>query len=86
MSTDIVLNNGLSMPTVGLGTWKSKPGEVRKAVLSAIQTGYRHIDAAWIYKNQDEVGDGIRDAINEGIVTREELWVTTKLWNDFHKK
>jgi alcohol dehydrogenase (NADP+) len=83
MST-ITLNNGLTMPQLGLGTWKSKPGEVRAAVLHAIRHGYRHIDAAWCYRNQDEVGAGIREAIQEGIVTREELWVTTKLWNPFH--
>lgn len=69
---------------LGLGTWKSKPGEVRAAVLHAIRLGYRHIDAAWVYKNQDEVGEGIKEAISSGLVTREELWVTTKLWNDFH--
>lgn len=59
---------------------------MRAAVLHAIRQGYRHIDAAWVYKNQDEVGEAIKEAISSGIVTREELWVTTKLWNDFHSK
>lgn len=86
MSTVVKLSNGMSMPSVGLGTWKSKPNEVREAVYTAIKAGYRHIDAAWIYQNQDEVGDGIAKAISEKLVTREELFVTTKLWNSFHKK
>lgn len=74
------------MPLVGLGTWLSKQGEVRDAVYEAIRVGYRHIDAASIYGNQDEVGDGIQKAISEGIVTRQDLWVTSKLWNDGHAK
>jgi alcohol dehydrogenase (NADP+) len=52
----------------------------------AIKVGYRHIDAAWAYENQDEVGEGIREAIDEKIVKREDLWVTSKLANEFHKK
>jgi alcohol dehydrogenase (NADP+) len=80
----VELNNGLRMPLVGLGTWKSNPGEVSAAVFEAIRVGYRHIDAAWVYKNQDEVGEGINKAISEGIVKREDLWVTSKLWNHAH--
>ena len=86
MSTSLTLSNGVVMPTVGLGTWKSKTNEVRDAVYEAIRAGYRHIDAAWIYQNQDEVGEGIQKAISEGIVTRGDLFVTTKLWNDKHKR
>lgn len=82
----VLLNNGLSMPLVGLGTWKSQPGEVSASVYEAIRVGYRHIDAAWVYKNQDEVGEGVSKAISEGIITREEVWVTSKLWNDCHAK
>jgi diketogulonate reductase-like aldo/keto reductase len=82
--TSVELNNGLRMPLVGLGTWKSNPGEVSAAVFEAIRVGYRHIDAAWVYKNQDEVGEGINKAISEGIVKREDLWVTSKLWNHAH--
>ena len=59
---------------------------MREAVLEAIRLGYRHIDAAWVYENQQEVGEGIKAAIDAGIVSREELWVTTKLWNSFHEK
>jgi glycerol 2-dehydrogenase (NADP+) len=56
------------------------------AVLHAIRAGYRHIDCAWCYQNQDEVGEGIQEAISSGIVTRSDLWVTSKLWNTFHEQ
>ena len=78
--------NGDNMPAFGLGTWKSKPGEVKAAVYQAIKAGYRHIDCAEIYDNQNEVGEGIRRAIDEGICKREDLWITSKLWNTDHKK
>jgi diketogulonate reductase-like aldo/keto reductase len=80
----IALKNGLVMPSVGLGTWKSQPGEVKVAVYEALKLGYRHLDCAWEYKNQHEVGEGIAQAISEGLVKREDFWVTSKLWNDFH--
>jgi alcohol dehydrogenase (NADP+) len=86
MNTAIRLSNGIMMPFVGLGTWKSKPNEVKDAVYCAIKAGYRHIDAAWIYQNQDEVGAGIAQAIEEKVVTRADLFVTTKLWNDKHAR
>ncbi|CAK0810115.1 unnamed protein product [Prorocentrum cordatum] len=67
------------MPVVGLGTWKSKSGEVEAAVTHAIcEAGYRHIDAAQIYGNQEEVGRGIRHAIDKCGVKRGELWITTR--------
>ena len=73
------------MPLLGLGTWKSKPGEVRQAVFWAIQAGYRHLDCAAIYLNEREVGQGIADAMAEGLVKRQELFVTSKLWNNAHR-
>ncbi len=81
----ITFKNGDSIPILGLGTWKSEPGEVRNAVFWALEAGYRHIDCAAIYQNEKEVGQGIRDAMAEGIVKREELFVTSKLWNDSHR-
>merc|ERR1712117_211071 len=69
---------------VGLGTAKARDGEVTAAVLAAVRAGYRHIDCAYIYKNEDEVGAALKELIAEGI-TREELWITSKLWNDSHK-
>ncbi len=77
--------NGDHLPILGLGTWKSKPGEVRQAVYWAIEAGYRHIDCAAIYQNEREVGQGIADAIGDGLAKRQELFVTSKLWNDSHR-
>lgn len=78
------LHDGTSFPAFGLGTWLSESEHVYRAVREALKLGYRHIDAAWIYFNEEEVGRGIRESIAAGDVTREELWVTTKLWNDMH--
>ncbi|KAF9326586.1 hypothetical protein BG006_010014 [Podila minutissima] len=75
------LNTGASIPHVGLGTWQSKPDVVKHAVKVALQSGYRHIDCAWIYGNEKEVGEAIR----ESNVPREELFITTKLWNNSHR-
>jgi alcohol dehydrogenase (NADP+) len=77
--------NGDQLPVLGLGTWKSKPGEVRKAVFWAIEAGYRHLDCAAIYQNEREVGQGIADALAAGLVKRPELFVTSKLWNNAHR-
>ena len=71
--------NGDQLPILGLGTWKSKPGEVRKAVFWAIEAGYRHLDCAAIYQNEREVGQGIADALAAGLVTRPELFLPSKL-------
>ncbi|RWS23290.1 uncharacterized protein B4U80_07110 [Leptotrombidium deliense] len=79
--------NGISVPTVGLGTWKSKPGEVYAAVKYAIEeAGYRHIDCALAYQNEDEVGKAINETISKGIVKREDLFITTKCWNTYHSR
>jgi alcohol dehydrogenase (NADP+) len=77
--------NGDEMPIVGLGTWKSDPGDVYEAVKTALKMGYRHIDCAPIYGNEAEVGRAFSEAFDEGIVSRDELWVTSKLWNDSHR-
>ena len=75
------LNNGVSIPVLGFGTWKAENGEVAyQAVLEALKAGYRHIDTAAIYKNEESVGRAIRDS---GI-PRQKIFVTTKLWNTNH--
>ena len=73
------------MPMLGLGTWKSAPGEVYDAVKEALRIGYRHIDCAPIYGNEPEVGKALSDAFEAGVADREDVWVTSKLWNDAHK-
>jgi alcohol dehydrogenase (NADP+) len=74
------------MHLLGLGTWKSEPGEVGTAVREAIRIGYRHIDCASFYGNEAEVGLAVRNAIREGEVTRKDLWITSKLWCNAHGK
>lgn len=76
------LNDGQSMPQVGLGVYKMDDDQAQVAVLAAIRAGYRHIDTAVLYHNETGVGRGVRDAIAEGLVTREDLFITTKVWND----
>jgi 2,5-diketo-D-gluconate reductase A len=72
--------DGLSIPLLGFGTWELSPEDARRMVAEALRIGYRHIDTAWIYRNEKAVGDGIRDAIEAGHLAREDLWLTTKIW------
>ncbi|XP_050359249.1 aldo-keto reductase AKR2E4-like [Nymphalis io] len=81
----VKLNDGNEMPFLALGTWlgnatKSTPDEVEHAVRWALEAGYNHIDTAWIYKVEDQVGRGLKGA------PREKVFVTSKLWNSFHAR
>lgn len=79
------LSNGTKIPCVGFGTWQSPDGEeAYNAVLSALRAGYRHIDTATAYGNEKSVGKAIRDYLEESGTKREEIFVTTKLWNGDH--
>ncbi len=78
LTDSATLHNGVKMPWLGLGVWMAADGEeVQRAVRWAIETGYRHIDTAAVYRNEEGVGQAIKDS---GIV-RDELFVTTKVWN-----
>ncbi|KAJ8098010.1 NADP-dependent oxidoreductase domain-containing protein [Lipomyces tetrasporus] len=74
------LNTGAVIPALGLGTWQSGANEVYEAVLVALKAGYRHIDTAYVYGNEAEVGKAI---IDSGI-PREDIFLTTKLWGTYH--
>lgn len=72
------------MPLVGLGCWKIDNKVCANQIIEAIKLGYRLFDGACDYGNEKEVGEGIRKAISEGLVTRKDIFVTSKLWNNFH--
>ncbi|KAI5746771.1 hypothetical protein M8J77_007302 [Diaphorina citri] len=78
----IQLNNGQEIPALGLGTWQGEPGsgDVKNAVLAAIDAGYRHIDTAEVYQTEGDIGEAIKEKINSGDIKREELFITTKVW------
>ncbi len=78
VSPTLKLNDGRAIPQVGLGVWQASPEQAAAAVREALVAGYRHIDTAAIYKNEDGVGEGLRTAG----VPREDVFVTTKVWND----
>ena len=80
----VTLNNGVEMPIFGIGTFALSSEQAENSVYWALRDGYHLIDTARIYGNEDGVGRGIRRAIEEGYVTREEIFVTTKMWtSDF---
>ena len=84
-----ILNNGLAMPLLGIGTFNGfrddKPITISQAVCQAIKIGYRHIDCAYAYNNETEIGAAIKEAEKKYKLKRSQLFITSKLWNEFHK-
>jgi diketogulonate reductase-like aldo/keto reductase len=81
IDTKVKLNNGVEMPIFGLGTWRTREGkETQEAILQALKVGYRLIDTASMYGNEKDVGEALR----KSGLAREEVFITTKLWNSDH--
>ena len=76
--------NGDTMHAIGLGTWKATGNKLKKAVKDAIYAGYRHIDTATNYGNEEIIGEALSEIFAEGKIYREDLFITSKLWNDSH--
>jgi len=74
----------LGIPPVGLGLWKIAPEDTAHTVVEALKEGYRHLDSACDYGNETEVGAGLAQAFEAGICRRDEVWITSKLWNTYH--
>ncbi|KAL6609866.1 hypothetical protein ACP70R_039835 [Stipagrostis hirtigluma subsp. patula] len=79
-----VLNTGARMPSIGLGTWQIQPEAVYDAIYAAVKAGYRHIDCAVAYRVQKEVGLALKKLFDDGVVKREDLFITSKLWSGNH--
>ncbi|VUZ55268.1 unnamed protein product [Hymenolepis diminuta] len=81
----VSLSNGLVIPAIGLGTFKTTNNDVVKVAIStALDAGYRHIDTAFIYSNEADVGAALKSKMSEGGISREEMFITTKLWGTEH--
>ncbi|KAK1412159.1 hypothetical protein QVD17_33172 [Tagetes erecta] len=80
----ITLNSGFKMPIIGLGVWRMEGKDIKDLLINAIKIGYRHFDCAADYQNEVEVGEALAEAFKTGLVKREDLFITTKLWNSDH--
>ncbi|KAJ7645932.1 NADP-dependent oxidoreductase domain-containing protein [Mycena polygramma] len=85
----ITLSSGGKIPQIGFGTWQAPIGQVGKAVVAAVEAGYRHLDLALIYENQTEIRDALKAVIGKEFggqkLTREDLFITSKCWNSSHQ-
>ena len=83
---ELKLADGTTIPSVGLGLWKIERSQAADVTETALKLGYRHLDSACDYGNEAEAGEGIKRALDQGVCRRDELWVTSKLWNTYHAK
>ncbi|KAJ9180663.1 hypothetical protein P3X46_008877 [Hevea brasiliensis] len=79
------LNTGAKIPSVGLGTWAAAPDAFVGAITTAVKVGYRPIDCAQMYGNEKEIGFALKKVVEDGLVKREDLWITSKLWYLFYQ-
>lgn len=86
MLPTIRLANNSQLPSVGLGMWKVDGARCESLIAEAVQAGYRHFDCACDYGNEADVGRGLRSVMDSGAVNREDLWITSKLWNTYHRR
>ncbi|KAH7927281.1 Aldo/keto reductase [Leucogyrophana mollusca] len=86
MATIVLKRTGQKMPLVGFGLWKVTRSTCADTVYNAIKAGYRLFDGAGDYGNEKEAGEGVRRALADGLVKREDLFITSKLWNTFHAR
>lgn len=84
--SELKLADGTTIPSVGLGLWKIERSQAADVTETALKLGYRHLDSACDYGNEAEAGEGIKRALDQGVCRRDELWVTSKLWNTYHAK
>lgn len=85
MST-VKLNNGYDFPMIGLGTFTKDVSQVKSTIMKSLEIGFKHIDTASFYSNEQEIGKGLKEAFEKKIVKREDVFVVTKLWSTKHRK
>ena len=84
--TSIALASGDKLPSVGLGMWKIDGADAARIVVEAAECGYRHFDCACDYGNETSIGEGLRRVVSSSVCGRDALWVTSKLWNTYHRR
>ncbi len=84
-SNCLLMNNNLEIPQMALGTYKTTSEKMIDVIETAISVGYRHIDCAWIYKNEKDIGKALSNEFKKGKIKRSDLFLTSKLWCSFHK-